>query len=73
MNGNNIQNRIDGIELSLFGIDRIVGNRVLLTIFACLLVGKLCTKISSVSSPYIFFVTSAILFSEEHKVCSFGN
>ena len=46
----------------LFGI---AGNRVLLAIFASLLV--FLGLIASI------FVTFAILFSEYHKVCSFGN
>ena len=47
-------------------------NHSLLPIFVRLSLGKMHTQTSSVSLPQ-FFVTAAILFSEHHKVCSFGN
>ena len=42
---------IDWRNSSLFVIDRIVGNGVLLAIFVCLS-GKLCTQTCSISLPY---------------------
>ena len=51
----------------LLGTDRIVGNRVLLAISARLLAGKVAYR-DFLGLITLIFVTSAILFSEKHKV-----
>ena len=55
----------------MFGTYRIVGNRVLLVIFACLLAGKLRTQTSLVSSAILFFSYTRIRIDGlDHTFCA---